>query len=102
MENSFISLNERALLWAEAKGIFKNGTDLGQALKTVEEANELFSATVDGDIELQKDAIGDIFVCITIMAFRLNLNPLDCFESALEVIEKRNGNMINGQFVRNN
>jgi len=29
-----------------------------------------------------------------------NLDPLDCLESALNVIEKRTGEMINGQFVK--
>lgn len=28
------------------------------------------------------------------------LNPLDCLETALSVIEKRNGKMINGKFVK--
>lgn len=99
-QSTFEALNQRAILWAEQKGILEHGTDIGQAKKTVEESEELFSATIDGNTELQADAIGDILVCVSIMAFRLNLNPLDCFNDALKIIEARTGKMKDGQFVK--
>lgn len=98
--NRFEELNARSIEWAKAKGILEHGTDIGQSKKTVEEAEELFYATVNGDVLEQADAIGDLFICITIMAKRLGLNPLDCFESALEIVEKRSGKIIDGQFVK--
>jgi len=46
---SFSSTEFAVMQWAEARGIYKNGTALGQASKTVEEACELLIAiTKDG------------------------------------------------------
>ena len=98
--NRFEGLNNRSIEWAKAKGIFEHGTDIGQASKTIEEANELFDAVWRKHKEEQIDAIGDLCVCVTIMAKRLDLDILDCFESALKVIEARSGKMINGQFFK--
>ena len=98
--NRFEELNNRSIEWAKSKGIFEHGTDIGQASKTIEEANELFDAVWRKHKEDQIDAIGDILVCITIMAKRLNLDILDCFEIALNVIEARSGKMSNGQFFK--
>lgn len=107
--NRFNELNKRSIAWATKKGILEFGTNLGQAKKTVEEAKELRDATINAEnltyeeqIALQADALGDILVCVTIMAKRLNLDILDCFEAALEIIEKRSGKMINGQFKKDN
>ena len=48
------------------------------------------------------DGLGDTLVTILIQCKMQNLNPLDCLETALNVIEKRTGTMVNGQFVKNN
>ena len=47
-----------------------------------------------------KDGFGGILVTILIGCKMQGLNPLDCLETALNVIEKRTGKMINGQFVK--
>ena len=46
------------------------------------------------------DDFGDQFVTMLIGCKMQNLNPLDCLESALNIIEKRNGKIINGVFVK--
>ena len=105
--NRFEELNNRSIEWAKAKGIFEHGTDIGQADKTVEEANELFyhvqnfeELHEDDKLICISDDLGDLCICITIMAKRLNLNILDCFESALKVVEARSGQMKDGFFVK--
>lgn len=115
--NVFKQLNERVVIWASDKGILKKATPLTQHSKTQEEVNELFEALFAQNNDLIhftnskgdrkdtqeeiKDAIGDILVTLLIQCRLQNLNPLDCLESALNIIEKRNGKIINGVFVKN-
>jgi NTP pyrophosphatase (non-canonical NTP hydrolase) len=112
----FEKLNGRVGTWAKSKGILDKATPLSQHSKTQEEVNELFEALfaqknnlplftdskgslkdTSGEIE---DAIGDILVTVLIQCNIQHLNPLECLESALDIIEKRTGKMINGTFVK--
>jgi len=97
---NYLNLEERVLMWAENKGILDNAKPINQGLKTLEEVNELLTGIVTDDREEIKDAFGDILVTIIIGAELQGLNLLDCLESALNIIEKRTGKMINGQFVK--
>ena len=97
---NYLNLETRVLKWAENKGILDNAKPINQALKTLEEVNELLTGIVTDDHEEIKDAFGDILVTIIIGAELQGLNLLDCLESALNIIEKRTGKMINGQFVK--
>jgi NTP pyrophosphatase (non-canonical NTP hydrolase) len=103
----FEALNRRSIEWAKAKGIFEKGTDIGQADKVYEEACELFYHVenihgLDKEAQLKhiKDDIGDVLNATMIMAKRMNLDPLDCYEEALKVVEARSGKMVNGQFKK--
>lgn len=87
-------------LWAEDKGILKKATPKAQAEKTLEEVNELIDA-IESDNRLEIiDALGDILVTIIIQAKMQGLSLEHCLESAYDVISKRTGKMINGQFVK--
>jgi len=86
--------------WATDKGIFANSTPIKQALKTQEEVTELLNAIVDKDQYEVKDAIGDIVVTVIIQAHMHGYGLQDCLQSAYDVISKRKGKMINGQFVK--
>jgi len=97
---NYLNLEERVLMWAENKGILDNAEPINQGLKTLEEVNELLTGIVTDDREEIKDAFGDILVTIIIGAELQGLNLLDCLESALNIIEKRTGKMVNGQFVK--
>lgn len=118
--NRFEELNNRVVVWAKEKGILDKATPLKQAEKTLEEVQELiFALTLFekyGYIELRgsdwddadfvvkdevKDALGDILVTILIQAKMQGVDLLDCLDGALNIIEKRTGKMINGQFVKN-
>lgn len=115
--NRFEELEKRVITWADDKKILEKGTPLPQAEKTLEEVYELIEAVtaqkegllsftnskrkkVDTKEEI-KDAIGDVLVTLIIQANMQGLDILDCLESALNIIEKRTGKMINGQFVKN-
>ena len=88
--------------WAEEKGIFDKATPMAQALKTLEETTELCTAINTDDREEIIDAMGDIMVTLIIQAKMQGLTLEECLESAYNVIAKRTGKMINGQFVKDN
>lgn len=71
-----------------------------QALKLGEEFGELFEGLAKGNEELTKDAIGDMYVVMTIMAQQLGFNIEECIEIAYEEIKDRRGKMIDGVFVK--
>ena len=86
--------------WAEEKGIFQKGTPIKQAMKTQEECLELCNAILDNNREELVDALGDILVTIIIQAKMQGVSLESCLESAYNVISKRKGKMIDGQFVK--
>jgi NTP pyrophosphatase (non-canonical NTP hydrolase) len=88
--------------WAEAKGILAHATTIRQAEKTLEETNELICAILNEDSAEIKDAIGDIIVTIIIQAKMQGMDLEECLQSAYDVISKRTGKMINGQFIKDN
>lgn len=109
-------LELKVLEWAKEKGILEKATPIAQCDKTFEEVEELNEALeaqrmnlveftnskgkqVNTEFEI-KDALGDILVTIIIQAKMQGLNLEDCLQSAYDVISKRTGKMINGQFVK--
>ena len=93
-------LNKKIVQWASDKGILKNGTPLAQWHKTAEEVDELHDAIQYGDKAEIIDALGDIYVTILIQAEMQGLKLEDCIQSAYDVISKRTGKMVGGQFVK--
>lgn len=86
--------------WAKEKGILEKATPFRQCDKTQEEVNELYKAILDNNKEEIADALGDILVTIIIQAKMQNMKLLDCLEGAYNIIAKRTGKMIDGQFVK--
>jgi NTP pyrophosphatase (non-canonical NTP hydrolase) len=86
--------------WAKDKGILDNATTMKQAEKTHEEVLELISAIDEDNREEIKDAIGDIVVTLIIQAKMQGMTIEECLNAAYDVISKRTGKMINGQFVK--
>lgn len=109
-------LEDLVIAWADEKGILDKATPLAQARKTEEEVNELLEACVaqhggfatftnsKGKLvsteEELKDALGDILVTIIIGSELQGLSLLDCLQSAYDIISKRSGKMVDGQFVK--
>ena len=98
--NDFEALRWKVLRWADAREIFKHGTPEGQALKTIEEANELLAAIRAHDRDEIIDAIGDVLVTVIIQAEMQDIAPQACLRKAYEVISKRTGKMKDGVFVK--
>jgi NTP pyrophosphatase (non-canonical NTP hydrolase) len=99
-ESRFQYLEEKVIKWAEDKGILQKATRMKQGIKTLEEVNELLAAIHDNNEPEIIDALGDILVTIIIQAEMNGLKLTDCLESAYNVIAKRSGKMINGEFKK--
>src|SRR5699024_6596616 len=72
----------------------------GQALKLGEEFGELFEGLAKGNEDLTKDALGDMYVVMTIMAQQLGFTIEECIEIAYDEIKDRKGRMVDGVFVK--
>jgi NTP pyrophosphatase (non-canonical NTP hydrolase) len=97
---SYNELEALVIAWATQKGILENGTPIAQCHKTLEEVEELHDAIMKNDRAEVIDALGDILVTIIIQAEMQGLNLTECLESAYNVIAKRTGKMVDGQFVK--
>lgn len=112
----FDNLNARVITWAGEKGILQKATPLAQIDKTREEVEETRDAIFAQSQALHNyynskgvlvrtrdeimDGFGDQLVTILIGCKLQGMNPLDALESALDIIEKRSGKMVDGKFVK--
>lgn len=87
-------------LWAAEKGIFANGDIKTQTLKLQEEVGELAKAVIEQDSTQIKDAIGDIVVVLTSVAYFAGLTIEECINAAYYEIKDRQGKMDNGTFIK--
>lgn len=71
-----------------------------QALKLGEEMGELFEGLAKDNEELVKDAIGDIYVVLTILSKQRGFSIEECIDLAYEEIKDRKGKMVDGVFVK--
>ena len=98
---SYSSTEFAVMQWAQARGIYENGTALGQASKTVEEACELLIAIAKNDRAEIADAIGDVMVTLVNVGVLTDLDVRQCFYNAYKVIEHRKGYLNkDGVFVK--
>ena len=88
--------------WANNKGIYKSGDSKTQYVKLMEESGELARAILKRDKPEIKDAIGDMIVVLTNLAYLEGFDVEDCVTSAYDVIKNRTGKMENGTFVKEN
>jgi len=79
--------------WGQRGGIYENGTALGQAKKTLEEAGELLAAVASNDRKEIADAIGDVVVTLVNVAVLTDMDVRQCFYNAYKVIEPLKGIM---------
>lgn len=115
-KHAFKELISNIEKWGADKGILKESTPSLQAEKTLEELMELFetlTAQRNGlefyinskgvKVNTQEqliDDIGDLFVTLVLQAKMQNLDLLACGETVHDVISKRTGKMIEGQFKK--
>lgn len=71
-----------------------------QFMKVVEELGELAEGINKDKSEQVKDSLGDVLVTLILLAEDLNLNLLDCLNSAWNEIKDRKGEVKDGSFVK--
>lgn len=100
--SSYAAVEMAVVQWGEARKIIQHGKPMGQAIKTLEECTELLDAINKGDIEAAKDAIGDVWVTLVMIAAIVDVDLVkDCFYPAYEQIKNRTGFLTpEGVFVK--
>ncbi len=88
--------------WANDRGLILNSNPQAQFVKLIEEAGELANAIAKKKpIEEVADALGDMFVVMTIIAAQYGLNINECCEGAYDTIKDRKGYMTkDGIFIK--
>ena len=72
--------------WAAERGIYDNGNSHTQYVKLMEEAGELAQALLKNDKPEIQDAIGDMVVVLTNLAYQENFQIEDCIDSESVVL----------------
>lgn len=98
---SYAETEMKVIQWSEARKIIPNSTPRAQAVKAVEEINELVDALAKGDRNEAIDAIGDTTVCLINVCALLDVDFVSCLKAAYEQIKDRRGYMnAEGIFVK--
>ena len=87
--------------WARDRGLYDKGDPKTQFAKLMEESGELARAVLNDDKKEFIDAIGDMVVVLTNLAYLGGTNIEHCIDEAYDVIRRRTGKMMNGTFVKN-
>lgn len=93
-------LEQQIICWGLNKGILPDPNPIAQWRKTEEEVEELGEAIRDNDRDGAIDAIGDIIVTLIMQCQYWNVSLDTCVAQAYDVISKRTGKMVDGQFVK--
>jgi NTP pyrophosphatase (non-canonical NTP hydrolase) len=100
-EVSYSEVEMKVIQWSEARKIIPNSTPRAQAMKAVEEINELVDALGKDDRVEAIDAIGDTVVCLINVCALLDVDLVNCLKAAYEQIKDRRGYMNDeGIFVK--
>jgi len=98
---SLDELDEKITDWGGDRGIIQNSTAKDQYLKLVSEVGELGDAIAKRDEEGLVDAIGDVFVCLSMIAGCEGHTVEYCVGKAWNQIKDRRGTLTQeGVFVK--
>jgi len=87
-------------VWAKERGLYDKGDVKTQYCKLGEEFGELGKAIIKSNDAELKDAIGDMVVVLTNLAYLAGTSIEECIALAYEEIKNRKGSMQNGSFVK--
>ena len=98
---SYESTEIDVVRWGEARGIIQNSDSKTQLLKAFSEMGELADAITKRDRDAIIDGLGDILVCLTMVAAIEDVDLKQCFASAYDEIKDRKGYLnATGVFVK--
>lgn len=107
---TFDELQSKIKGWGLAKGITTKKKQKGkqviqkyaQTLKIQEESGELCGAILKDDEPKIKDGIGDTIVTLILLAEIQGYTLEECLLIAWNEIKSRDGQLVNGTFIKNN
>ena len=88
---SYESTEIEVVRWGESRGIIQYSDSKTQLLKAVSEMGELADAISKRDRDGIIDGIGDVIVCLTMVAAIEDVDVKKCFASAFLEIKDRKG-----------
>jgi phosphoribosyl-ATP pyrophosphohydrolase len=101
MQMSFGAIELDVIRWAEQRGIIANSDSKTQLLKAFSEMGELSDAIIKRDRAGIVDGLGDVLVCLLVVAALEDLDLSTCLKSAYNEIKNRKGFLnANGVFVK--
>lgn len=95
-----LPVTEMIRKWAEDRNLVRGATPAAQFQKLGEEFGELGRALIENDPVKFIDAVGDMYVVLTILAAQKGAMIEDCIASAYHEIKDRKGKMVDGIFVK--
>jgi NTP pyrophosphatase (non-canonical NTP hydrolase) len=91
----------QVVMWGEKRGIIQNSDSKTQLLKAFSEMGELADAITKRDRDAIIDGLGDVLVCLTMVAAIEDVDLKQCFASAYDEIKDRKGYLnATGVFVK--
>ncbi|HFK2848500.1 MazG-like family protein [Enterococcus faecalis] len=85
--------------WAKEKRLDKAESEK-QMLKVIEEVGEVGASLARNNENDLRDGIGDVVVTLVILAMQNNMDLYECLNQAYSEIKNRQGEMVNGVFVK--
>ena len=86
--------------WANERNLIHGSTPHHQMVKLAEEMGELAHSIARDNLNNAADAIGDMIVVLTIIAYQYGWQTERCIDMAWEQIKDRKGKMVDGVFIK--
>lgn len=100
-EKDLVALEHLITQWARKRGLLTADVQPEkQMLKLVEEAGELAKGVAYRDKNSSADGIGDVFVCLVVLAEQLDMTLTECVNYAWDEIKDRTGVLEDGLFKK--
>jgi NTP pyrophosphatase (non-canonical NTP hydrolase) len=97
---NYFDLEQKVKIWAANRQILAKDNAYKQYLKFVEESGELARAILKSNEADTVDAFGDVMVTLIILSEQLGYNLTNCLKAAYNEIKDREGQTINGVFIK--
>jgi NTP pyrophosphatase (non-canonical NTP hydrolase) len=102
-EKDLVALEHLITKWARERGLLTADVQPEkQMLKLVEEVGELAKGVAYRDKWSSSDGIGDVFVCLVVLAEQLDMTLTECVNQAYNEIKNRKGVLEDGLFKKDN
>ena len=100
-DKDLVTLDHLITEWARKRGLLTADVQPEkQMLKLVEEVGELAKGVAYRDKNSSADGIGDVFVCLVVLAEQLDMTLTECVNYAWDEIKDRTGVLEDGLFKK--